>query len=117
MIFETIGARAGRRDYYRRHDQTPHYEHLRTQLKAMQFLRGGRRWLLSHRSTWNSCRARAVFLDSPSWSLTATRSLVALSMAMMICYTARMHRSTVDVREIGAFWADRLERMLRRPGP
>ena len=28
------------------HDQTPHYEYLATQLKALQFLRGGRRWLL-----------------------------------------------------------------------
>ena len=34
------------RDYYLAHDQTPHYEYLRTQLKALQFLRGGRRWLL-----------------------------------------------------------------------
>ena len=34
------------RDYYRAHDQTPHYEYLASQLKAMQFLRGGRRWLL-----------------------------------------------------------------------
>jgi hypothetical protein len=34
------------RDYYLTHDQTPSYQHLAIQLKALQFLRGGRRWLL-----------------------------------------------------------------------
>ena len=46
MLFETLAHVPRWRDYYMAHDQTSHYEHLKTQLKAMQFLRGGRRWLL-----------------------------------------------------------------------
>ena len=46
MFFETLGHVPTWRDHYLAHDQTPHYEYLRTQLKALQFLRGGRRWLL-----------------------------------------------------------------------
>src|ERR1700753_2351949 len=46
MFFETLGDVPGWRDYYQAHDQTPHYRYLARQLKAMQFLRGGRRWLL-----------------------------------------------------------------------
>ena len=46
MLFETLAHVPRWRDYYLAHDQTPHYEYLETQLKAMQFLRGGRRWLL-----------------------------------------------------------------------
>ena len=46
MLMETVGHVPAWRDYYLDHDQTPHYQHLRTQLQAMQFLRGGRRWLL-----------------------------------------------------------------------
>ncbi|MDT5142536.1 MAG: hypothetical protein QOI79_1873, partial [Mycobacterium sp.] len=46
MLFETLAHVPRWRDYYLGHDQTPAYEHLRLQLKALQFLRGGRRWLL-----------------------------------------------------------------------
>ncbi len=46
MFFETLADVPRWRDYYLAHDQTSHYEYLRTQLKALQFLRGGRRWLL-----------------------------------------------------------------------
>ena len=46
MFFETIAEVPAWRDHYLAHDQTPHYAHLRLQLKALQHLRGGRRWLL-----------------------------------------------------------------------
>ena len=113
MIFETIGHVPGWRDHYLAHDQTPHYEHLRTQLKAMQFLRGGRRWLL--KSPQHLEQLPVLERVFPGLTVVVTHRdpvPVALSMVMMICYTARMHRSPVDVREIAAFWADRLERML-----
>ena len=46
MLMETLGHVPAWRDHYLAHDQTPHYEHLRLQLQALQHLRGGRRWLL-----------------------------------------------------------------------
>ena len=46
MLFETLAYVPRWRDYYLSHDQTSSYQHLRLQLQALQFLRGGRRWLL-----------------------------------------------------------------------
>src|SRR5262249_40789607 len=47
MFFETIAEVPVWRDHYLASDQTPHYAHLRLQLKALQHLRDpGRRWLL-----------------------------------------------------------------------
>ena len=41
MFMETLAHVPRWRDYYLAHDQTPTYEYLATQLKALQFLRGG----------------------------------------------------------------------------
>ena len=46
MLFETLAHVPRWCDYHQSHNQTTHYEHLATQLKALQYLRGGRRWLL-----------------------------------------------------------------------
>jgi len=37
---------------------------------------------------------------------------VTVSMATMVAYTARMHRTPVPVERIGSYWADRIELML-----
>ena len=46
MLFETIAHVPAWVDYYRAHDQTPHYRYLRTVLQALQHERGGGRWVL-----------------------------------------------------------------------
>ena len=48
MLLETLSDVPRWRDYYQAHDQTPHYEYMATQLKAMQFLRGGRQQFTFH---------------------------------------------------------------------
>ena len=113
MLFETVGHAPNWRDYYTAHDQTPHYQHLSTQLKAMQFLRGGRRWLL--KSPQHLEQLPVLEKVFPGLTVVVTHRdpvPVTLSMVMMLCYTARMHRSPVDVRVIADYWIDRLERML-----
>lgn len=113
MLFETIGHVPGWRDHYVAHDQAPHYDHLRTQLKAMQFLRGGRRWLL--KSPQHLEQLPVLERVFPGLTVVVTHRdpvPVTLSMVMMFCYTARMHRSPVGVREIADYWVDRLERLL-----
>lgn len=113
MLFETLGHVPRWRDYYLSHDQTPHYEHLKTQLKAMQFLRGGRRWLLKSPQHLEQLPVlNAVF---PGVVVIVTHRdpvPVTLSMLAMITYSARMHCSPVPVQEIAATWVDRLELML-----
>ena len=92
MLFETLGHVPRWRDYYLSHDQTPHYEHLATQLKALQFLRGGRRWLLKSPQHLEQLPVlNAVF---PGVVVVFTHRdpvPVVLSMLAMLTYSARMH--------------------------
>ncbi|MCV7350052.1 sulfotransferase family protein [Mycobacterium parmense] len=113
MLFETLADVPRWREYYQRHDQAPHYEYLARQLKAMQFLRGGRRWLLkSPQHLEQVLVLDRVFPGSIVVFTHRDPVPVALSMIAMITYSARMHRSRVPVRQIAASWIDRLEHML-----
>ena len=113
MLFETLGHVPRWRDYYLSHDQTSHYEYLATQLKALQFLRGGRRWLLKSPQHLEQLPVlNAVF---PGVVVVCTHRdpvPVVLSMLAMLTYSARMHCYPVPVKEIAAAWIDRLELML-----
>jgi hypothetical protein len=113
MLFETLAHVPRWREYYMAHDQTPHYEYLKTQLKAMQFLRGGRRWLL--KSPQHLEQLPVLNRVFPGVFVIFTHrdpTPVALSMLAMITYSARMYCSPVPVNEIAAAWNDRLASML-----
>jgi Sulfotransferase family len=113
MLFETLADVPRWRDYYQAHDQTPHYEYLARQLKAMQFLRGGRRWLLKSPQHLEQVPVLdRVFPDSIVVFTHRDPVPVALSMIAMITYSARMHRCPVPVQQIADFWIDRLDQML-----
>ena len=113
MLMETLAYVPRWRDYYLAHDQTPHYEHLRLQLQALQFLRGGRRWAL--KSPQHLEQLPVVDRVFPGATVVITHRdpvPVVVSMVTMIVYTARMHRSKVPVTELATAWADRLGLML-----
>jgi hypothetical protein len=113
MLMETLCDAPRWRNYYLSHDQTTHYEHLATQLKALQFLRGGRRWLL--KSPQHLEQLPVLDEVFPGAVVVCTHRdpmPVVLSMIAMITYSARMHRSPVPVEEIAASWVDRLDLML-----
>ncbi len=113
MLFETLADVPRWRDYYQAHDQTPNYEYLARQLRAMQFLRGGRRWLLKSPQHLEQVPVLdRVFPDSIVVFTHRDPVPVALSMIAMITYSARMHRSPVPVKQIADYWLDRLEHML-----
>jgi hypothetical protein len=113
MLFETLAHVPRWRDYYMAHDQTSHYEYLRTQLKAMQFLRGGRRWLLKSPQHLEQVPVLdKVFPDVFVIFTHRDPAPVTLSMLAMITYTARMYCSPVPVNEIARTWVDRLGLML-----
>jgi hypothetical protein len=113
MLFETLAHVPRWRDYYLAHDQTSSYEHLSLQLKALQFLRGGRHWLLkSPQHLEQLAVLDDVFPDAVVVCTHRDPVPVVLSMLAMLTYTARMHRSPVPVHEIAASWADRLQLML-----
>jgi sulfotransferase family protein len=113
MYFETLADVPRWRDYYLSHDQTPHYQCLTTQLRALQFLRGGRRWLL--KSPQHLEQLPVLDRVFPGVVVVFTHRdpvPVVLSMIAMITYSARMHRFPVPVQQIAASWVGRLERML-----
>lgn len=113
MFMETLAHVPRWTDYYLAHDQTSTYEYLATQLKALQFLRGGRRWLL--KSPQHLEQLPVLDKVFPGMAVVCTHRdpvPVAISMVTMLVYSARMHRSRVPVEEIAAAWMDRLEIML-----
>jgi hypothetical protein len=114
MLFETTSAMPSWRDYYLAHDQTPHYEYLRTVLKALQWLRGGERWVLKSPQHLEQFPVlRSTFPDATFVVTHRDPVAVTTSVATMISYTARLSHEHVDAHRIGHYWADRIERMLR----
>jgi hypothetical protein len=113
MFMETLAYVPRWRDYYLAHDQTSTYEYMATQLKALQFLRGGRRWLLKSPQHLEQLPVLAQVFPGVAVVCTHRDPVpVALSMVAMLTYSARMHRSPVPVEQIAAEWIDRLELML-----
>lgn len=99
--------------YYRSQDQTGPYQYLRTQLQALQFLRGGRRWVLKSPQHLEQLPVLdRVFPDVVVACTHRDPVPVALSMIAMITYSARMYTDRVDVGRIATAWVDRLNLML-----
>lgn len=113
MLFETIGHVPAWADYYRSHDQTPHYRYLRTMLQALQYERGTGRWLLKSPQHLEQLPVLAeVFPDATVVVTHRDPVSVTVSMTTMLTYTARTHADPVDVTGIARDWADRLQAML-----
>ena len=113
MLFETTAPMPTWRDYFLGHDQTPHYEYLKTLLKVLQWQRGGERWVLKSPQHLDQYQAiRNVFPDATVLVTHRDPVSVTASMSTMVAYTARLHRDPVDPVAIGHYWADRLDRML-----
>jgi hypothetical protein len=114
MFFESVTLLPQWRDYYLSHDQTPHYGYMKRVLKALQFLRGGKRWVLkSPQHLEQFGPLRETFPDATFVVTHRDPATVVTSMATMATYTARMYHDPVDPELFGHYWADRLEVMLQ----
>jgi len=114
MLFETIAPMPTWRDHYLGRDQRPSYAYLKKVLQALQWLRGGSRWVL--KSPQHLEQFPALLDTFPDAIFVVTHRdpvSVTASMVTMLGYSARLGQDRVDLPRIGAFWADRLERMLR----
>jgi hypothetical protein len=114
MLFETIAPMPAWRDDYLARDQRPSYAYLKKILQAMQWLRGGTRWVL--KSPQHLEQFPALFDTFPDATFVVTHRdpvSVTASMVTMLAYSARVGRHQVDLPWIGQYWADRLELMLR----
>ena len=114
MFMESMITLPAYRDWYLSHDQTPHYEYMKTCLKVLSFLRGGDRWVLKSPQHIEQIPAvRTVFPDATVVFTHRDPLSVIASTCTMLAYSARMHQNPVDTDGLGAYWLDRTERMLR----
>lgn len=113
MLFETMAPMPTWRDFYKSHDQTPHYEYMKTILKACQFLRGGTRWILKSPQHLEQFGPLATTFPDATFLVTHRDPIsVMVSMGTMVSYTARSSLAPVDPKAISNYWADRLDDML-----
>ncbi len=113
MLFDTMAPMPTWRDYYLGHDQTPHYEYMKTVLKVCQLQLGGDRWIL--KSPQHLEQFGPLISTFPDATVLVTHRdpvSVMVSMSTMIAYSARTSQAPVDPVRIANYWADRLETML-----
>jgi hypothetical protein len=115
MLFETTAPMPAWRDAYLTRDQRPSYTYMLKVLKVLQWLRGGTRWVLKTPQHLEQFPALVDVFPDATFVVTHRDPVsVTASMVTMIAYTARLTRDRVDLVAMGAYWSDRLERMLRR---
>lgn len=111
---ECFGVMPTWRDWYKSTDQTPHYDYLKRALRALQWLRGGDRWVLKCPQHLEQIRPlMQVFPDSTVVFTYRDPSAVIASAATMISYHARVLQKEVNTVAIAHYWADRIEDFLR----
>jgi hypothetical protein len=114
MLFETIAPIPTWRDHYLERDQRPSYAYLKRILQALQWLRGGSRWIL--KSPQHLEQFSALLTTFPDATFVVTHRdpvSVTTSMVTMLAYSARLGHDVVDLHWIADYWLDRLQRMLR----
>ncbi len=113
MLFETTYRIPAFAAHYKAHDQAASYAYLKTQLQAMQWLRGGTRWVL--KSPQHLEQFPTLVKTFPDATFVVTHrdpAEVTLSMATMISYAARMATAHPDPVAISRYWLSRAEDLL-----
>jgi hypothetical protein len=103
------------RDAYKARDQTPSYRYLRRLLQALQFQRGGTRWVLkSPQHLEQLGPLTTVFPDATVVFTHRDPAAVVASYVTMAAYTARMNvEPPIDLHAIGRYWRDRIVDLFR----
>ena len=113
--FEWLGLTPQWRDHYLAHDQAPHYEYMKNVLRLLQWRRGERkRWVL--KCPQHLEQLPVLLKTFPDATIVFThRDPVAVlqSTVTMQAYTQRMNRRHVALRELLAYWSERIEHLLR----
>ncbi|SBS70722.1 conserved hypothetical protein [uncultured Mycobacterium sp.] len=110
MLFETTYHIPTFAEHYKSHDQGPSYAHLKRQLQAMQWLRGGTRWVL--KSPQHLEQFPTLYATFPDATFIVTHRdpvEVTRSMLTMIVYASRMACAQPDPAKIARSWFDRAD--------
>ncbi|AKK27975.1 sulfotransferase [Mycobacterium sp. EPa45] len=110
MLFETTYYLPSFAAHYKAHDQGRSYAYLKRQLQAMQWLRGGTRWVLKSPQHLEQFRTlHATFPDATFVVTHRDPVEVTRSMLTMIAYASRMACAEPDPVKIGRYWLDRAD--------
>jgi hypothetical protein len=110
MLFETTYHIPTFAAHYKAHDQGSSYAHLKRQLQAMQWLRGGTRWVL--KSPQHLEQFPTLYATFPDATFVVTHRdpvEVTRSMLTMIVYASRMACAQPDPAKIARNWFDRAD--------
>jgi len=103
------------RDYYLTHDQRNHYEYLKDVLKAMQFIKGPKKWVLKSPQHLEQILPLLRTFPDATFAITYRDPLsVVLSTATMLSYGDRVRRYQVDPKSNFNYWHDRIKTLLER---
>lgn len=113
MLFENLAIMPTWRDYYKAHDQTPHYRYLKTVLQALQWLRGGPRWVLkSPQHLEQFGPLTTVFPDATFVVTHRDPVAITASMVTLATYGARMNVERPEPAAWGQYWSARIQDLL-----
>ena len=103
------------RDYYLNHDQINHYKYLKDILKAMQFIKGPKKWVLKSPQHLEQIPALLKTFPDATFAITYRDPLsVVLSTATMLSYGDRVRRYTVEPKNNFNYWQNRIQILLEK---
>jgi hypothetical protein len=102
------------RDHYLAEDQRSSYAYMKNVLRALQWMRGPKRWIL--KSPQHMEQLGPLMDTFPDATLAMTHrdpvSVIASTVTMLV-YGDRIRRTRVDPPAVAVYWIDRIERLLR----
>ncbi|ODR16272.1 hypothetical protein BHQ19_31715 [Mycolicibacterium porcinum] len=113
MLFETTYYVPSFAAHYKTHDQAASYRYVKRSLQAMQWLRGGTRWVLKSPQHLEQFPTLAAAFPDATFVVTHRDPVeVTLSMMTMICYATRMAVTRPDVAQLTGHWLGRIDDLL-----
>lgn len=113
MLFETTYYVPSFTIHYKAHDQSASYAYVKRSLQAMQWLRGGTRWVLKSPQHLEQFPTLAAAFPDATFVVTHRDPVeVTLSMMTMICYATRMAVTQPDVAKLTGHWLNRIDDLL-----
>lgn len=113
MLLETQWHVPSYRDWYKATDQTPAYAYLKRILQALQWLRGGERWVLkSPQHLEQFTPLTKVFPDATVIVTHRDPIAITASLVTMVSYSARLSIEHPNPTSIAQYWSSRIEDLL-----
>ena len=113
MLFETMHYLPDFAAHYKSHDQTASYAYMKLNLQAMQWLRGGERWVLKSPQHLEQFPVLLETFPDATFVVTHRDPVeVVRSMATMISYASRMACDAPDPVKISGYWLERADDLL-----